>query len=174
MLKNKGHKKKEVATRWDAMAKTFLPCAALPVPPARTSVPPNLGLCLHGVYVFNPTTSTPESLRQFLWAGIRLLNKEVKALGLSDEEVKRIVTGTFDAAHDTAGVIWAALQRIRGEPRPQFQARATVEPPAPVEVVSEYPIADDIYEPVEHWWTPERARVLEALKDYTEATHADR
>lgn len=31
---------------------------------------------------------------------------------------------------------------------------------------------DDIYEPVEHWWTPERARVLEALKDYTEATHA--
>jgi hypothetical protein len=46
-------------------------------------------------------------------------------------------------------------------------------PEVKAEVKADYPVADDIYEPVEHWWTPERSRVLQALKEYSEATHAD-
>jgi hypothetical protein len=47
-------------------------------------------------------------------------------------------------------------------------------PKAEAAVESVWPVADDIYGPVEHWWTPGRARVLQALKEYSEATHADR
>ncbi|MFO0847200.1 MAG: hypothetical protein U0871_01390 [Gemmataceae bacterium] len=77
---------------------------------------------------------------------------------------------------------WAVLHEcghhgvnlLQGECSGKTQTKPAAAKSAAPEAKTVYPVADDIYEPVEHWWTPERARVLEALKDYTEATHADR
>jgi hypothetical protein len=82
MIQSRSRKRKAHATPWDAPAYQPAPCAA-PQPLVKAGVPANLGICLHGVYIFDPATCTSEELRQFLWAGMRVLDEEVKARGLT-------------------------------------------------------------------------------------------
>jgi hypothetical protein len=65
--------------------------------------------------------------------------------------------------------------RLREEPASRDSCDLKTEEPSAseAETKADYPVASDLYEPVEHWWTPDRARVLQTLKEYSEATHAD-
>jgi hypothetical protein len=175
MIQSKSRKRKINSTPWDAPAYEGEPCGA--PSPAKPSVPTNLGICLHGMYFFDPATCTSEEVRQFLWAGIRVLDKEVKAHGLSEKEVRRILTGTFDVFHDTANVLWASLQQMKAKRLPApAQARSTaalVQPATESAGEEDYPIAS-FYKPATYEWTSEGYEARESLRRFSEQTHANR
>lgn len=173
MTQTKSRKRKVHPTPWDAPAYEPAPCTAHTS--AKASVPAGPGICLHGVYIFDPATCTSGALREFLWAGIRVLDTEVKAHGLSEREVRRIVTSAFDVFHDTANVLWASLQQMKAKrlTAPILPPAASKWPAPESAGEDEYPIAS-FYKPATYEWTPEGYEAREALKEFSEHTHADR
>jgi hypothetical protein len=68
-------------------------------------------ICLHGLYVFDPSCVTSEDCRQFMWAGLHVLREGAKAAGLSEEQIRAMLCHAFDAFHDTADDMWLALKK---------------------------------------------------------------
>ncbi len=67
------------------------------------------------LYAVDPAVGQLMKLREFLWTGIRVLDKKVKAQGMSDSEIRRIVMGILDEFRDTVEVIWASLKQMKTE-----------------------------------------------------------
>jgi hypothetical protein len=67
-------------------------------------------ICLHGLYVFDPDRSTPDDFRQFLWAGLRLLEAEARAKGLNERQVRSLLLHAFDRFHESADDLWTTLK----------------------------------------------------------------
>jgi hypothetical protein len=72
----------------------------------------NGGICLQGLYVFDPRACTSEDMRHFFWAGLQLLDSKVKSLGLSEEEVRQLMMASFDTFHDAANGLWDTVRTM--------------------------------------------------------------
>src|SRR2546429_683051 len=69
-------------------------------------------ICLRGLYIFDAVHSTREDLHRFMWAGLRVLRSEAGARGFSDEEVRTLLSRSFEAFDDAADSIWIALKSV--------------------------------------------------------------
>jgi hypothetical protein len=86
---------------------------------------------LHGRCVFDPAQVTSQDLRQFLWAGLRLLRTEARARGLSDEQVQQLLVSAFEVFHDTAESMWTTLKAVVS--KEESTDRSGTEVPAPAD-----------------------------------------
>jgi len=71
---------------------------------------------LHGHWLVDASRVTPADARQFMWAGLRTLRVEAKAIGLTEEQVDCLLVSAFDAFHDAAESIWTALKAVQSIP----------------------------------------------------------
>src|SRR5260370_18660331 len=75
-----------------------------------------LGRCevfrLQGKCVFDPAHLTSENVREFMWAGLRLLKAQAKARGLAEDEVQKLLMDAFFVFHDAAESVWTALRTV--------------------------------------------------------------
>ena len=92
---------------------------------------------LRGWCVFDPTRATSEDIRQFLWAGLRVLRAQAKARGLAEEEVRRLLMSAFDVFHDASESIWTALKTVVSSEGGVHKHQDEVAPPNAAFVASE-------------------------------------
>lgn len=107
---------KAYPTPWDASAELELPPTSefggVQETPAQTHPISSGSIYLHGLYLFDPQSVTSRDVRQFWWAGLKLLQGEVKKLGLSDGDVRKVMLDSFDTFHDAANGLWGALHQM--------------------------------------------------------------
>jgi hypothetical protein len=105
-------KSKSRKTPWDPRAIELHPSGSQQAVEARPYDQLNGGIYLQGLYVFDPRVCTSQDMRHFFWAGLRLLDSEVKSLGLSAEEVRQLMLTSFDTFHDAASGLWDTVRQM--------------------------------------------------------------
>ena len=81
-------------------------------PPTMTGFRCKDVIYLRGRWLVDPTRATSEDVRQFMWAGLRVLRAEAKSRGVTEEQVDRLLARAFDTFHDIAESIWTTLKTL--------------------------------------------------------------
>lgn len=67
---------------------------------------------LHGSCLFDLGTCSLAEIRKFFAAGLRVLDIEARARGLSSEQKHQLMVGAFDVFHDAASGLWLTLEQM--------------------------------------------------------------